>query len=296
MQSQTSDETLFTIRTLEERLQAMCNSGQLAADLHMCDGQEAIAVGICAALQPQDLVACHHRMIGWALARGVPPEPFVAELMGKATGIQGGLAGEMHMTALEYGFAHSFQLVGTVVPFAAGLAWALKHYKKSDGIVVCVFGDAAKANGQWHEGVNLAAVNKLPVLLVCENNHLAGNVPEDKYLPRPFAHSLMDSYGIPWQSLDGNNLDRMRVKAEFAVGWVRENSRPYYLECDTTRLGKHKQGMGDLRTKEEMTELAKRDPLLKLNLSDEKRREINEKVNAVIARARAAPDAIMPVL
>ena len=277
----TLQDEMLLIRVLETRLQALCDTGQLAADLHMCRGQEAVAVGVCAALSEQDLVVCHHRMISWALSRGIPLELLVAELLGKATGINGGLAGEMHMQALEYGFAHSFQLVGTVVPVAAGMAWALKNYKRNGGIAVAVFGDAATANGQFHEGLNIAATQRLPLLLVCENNHLAGNVRSEFYMPVTYAWERAKGYGIQSGWVDGNNAEGVLEFARYAIDYVRRESRPFLLECDTTRLGKHKQGQGDLRTKEEMETLALRDPLRGIVPTPEMEAEIDQIIEKV---------------
>lgn len=254
-------QQMVLIRVLELRLQALCDRGELAADLHFCCGQEAIPVGVCAALGPNDLLLTHHRMIGWALCKGVPLQLLVDELLGKETGLCQGRAGEMHLRAPEYGFLHSFQLVGTVVPVAAGVAWAMKHVKKTGGIVVAVHGDAAMANGQWHEGLNIAAVNGLPLLLVCENNGVAGNVKQEQYLPPGPIAGRARAYGIPVKTVDGNSLDEIHYGATWHLDYIRHSSKPALLECVTARLGKHKQGMGDLRSKEEMAELALRDPL-----------------------------------
>ncbi len=255
-----SDQMLL-IRALETRLQALCNSSELAADLHMNTGQEAIAVGVCAALRPTDYVVTHHRCIATAIAKGVPLELLVAELLGKDGGLNGGLSGEMALHHEPSRFLSSFQLVGTAVPVAAGVAWAVKNHRKTNDIVAVFFGDAATANGQWHEGVNLAAVQGLPLLLVCENNHLAGNVRPVDYLPVNYIAQRAAAYDIPAFTVDGNDLVQVRGMASKAVSYVRRESRPFLLECDTTRLGKHKQGQGDLRTKEEMAQLALRDPL-----------------------------------
>ena len=227
----------------------------------MSTGQEAIAVGVCAALQPQDLLVVHHRMMGWALSKGVPLDLLVAELLGHPSGICGGKGGEMHMTAMKYGLAHSFQLVGTVIPVAAGVGWALKNYKKSDGIAVAVCGDAATANGQFHEGLNIAAVNKVPMLLIVENNGLAGNVRPEYYLPCSIVERA-HGYGVTAGRVDGNHVDKVYEAVKLAAEWVREGSRPYLLECICTRLGKHKQGQGDIRPAAEIAKLALRDPLL----------------------------------
>ena len=247
---------MVLIRVLEERLQAMCDAGECTADLHLNTGQEAIPVGVCAALQPQDLVLTHHRMIAWALCKGVPLDVLVKELLH-------GAAGEMHFRAPEYGFMHSFQIVGTVVPVAAGVAWAMKE-RGSKGIVVAVCGDAATANGQFHEGMNIAAVNHLPLLLVVENNGLAGNVPLEHY--SPFAYGIAGSaraagYGVYPERADGNDVDDVRSRTIKVRDIILRKQQPALLDCHTQRLGKHKQGMGDLRSKEEMARLALQDPL-----------------------------------
>ena len=287
---------MLLIRTLETELQRLCDTGEVSADLHFSKGEEAIAVGACAALQPQDLLVVHHRMIGWSLSKGMPLDLLVAELLGKSSGVCGGKGGEMHMTALKYGLAHSFQLVGTCVPVAAGLAWAVKNYKKTNGIVMAVFGDAATSNAQWNEGMNIAAVQKVPLLLICENNGLAGNVPSPYYLPCSVVERAR-GFGITAHFVFGNHVEDVQEAVKHAAEWVRENSRPYLLDCHTTRIGKHKQGQGDMRSKEEIAALSKWDPLL----YEEKRlgidpavkaqllAEAEKEVHAAIDAARLAP-------
>ena len=253
-------EQMFRIRLLEDRLQKLCDQG-LGADLHFSKGQEAICVGVCAALRDTDYLVTHHRSIAHAVAKGVPLYPLVAEVLGKADGMNGGMAGEMHLSYPVKRFIFCFQLVGTCIPVAAGLAWAVKHHLKTDDIVVVFHGDAATANGQWHEGINLAAVQKVPLLLVCENNHLAGNVRPEHYQPVKRVIDRIGAYGIEGEALNGNDVEAVLQAAEYAVGYIRSKSRPYFLECNTTRLGRHKQGQGDLRTREEMEQLAELDPL-----------------------------------
>jgi len=255
---------MVLIRVLEEELQKLCDIGE-GADLHFSRGQEAIAVGVCAALRSTDYIVGHHRTIAHAVAKGVPLGPLVAEVLGKPNGVNGGKGGEMHINYPPARFMFSFQLVGTCVPVAAGLAWAVKIYKESDDIVVVFHGDAATANGQWHEGLNIAAVQGLPVLLICENNQLAGNVRPEHYLPPTPNHRIDErarSYGIGASRTDGNRVNNVMDVASITVDRVRTTGRPYLLECMTTRLGKHKQGQGDIRSKEELAELSKRDPLL----------------------------------
>ena len=287
---------MVLIRTMETAIQQLCDAGQ-GFDAHLSTGQEAIAVGVCAALQPQDLLVVHHRMMGWSLSKGVPLDLLVAELLGHPAGVCGGNAGEMHMVGLKYGLAHSFQLVGSAIPVAAGVGWALKNYKKSDGIVVAVCGDAATANGQFHEGLNIAAVNNVPMLLVVENNGLAGNVRPEYYQPVPHVEDRARAYGVRHSRIDGNDVRWVYNEAQEASEYVRRESRPYLLECMTTRLSKHKQGQGDIRSKEELAELALRDPLLqeerRLGLSqaqvEKLLAEAQRDVRLAIDAARSAP-------
>ena len=267
-------ETMLTIRLLEDRLQEMALQGR-GADWHFNKGQEAISVGVCAALRDTDYVATHHRSIAHAVAKGVPLRPLLKELLT-------GRAGEMHMNFPEQRFMFSWQLVGTCIPVAAGMAWAVKDYLKTDDIIVVFHGDAATANGQWHEGMNLAAVQQLPILFVCENNHIAGNVRPEHYQPVATVSERVVGYGIETALVDGNDVELVQAAAERIVEWVRKEQRPYFLECDTTRLGRHKQGMGDLRSKEEMKTLALRDPLRNIMVAPERWAAIQEEIDGII--------------
>ena len=254
-------QRMLVIRCLENKLQELCNTGVIKADLHFSTGQEAIPVGVCAALRDTDYVVTHHRTIAHAVAKGIPLVPLIAELVGNPDGLNGGRAGEMHLSCPDKRFMFCWQLVGTCLPVAAGLAWAVKRYLKTDDIVVVFHGDAATANGQWHEGLNLAAVQKVPLLLVCENNRLAGNVGPEHYLPVTQVAERAAGYGVEARTIDGNQVDEVLAAAREAAAYVRGNSRPFLLECMTGRLGKHKQGQGDLRSPAELERLAARDPL-----------------------------------
>ena len=281
---QTLQEQMLLIRTVEDRLQALCLEG-LAGDLHFSRGQEAIAVGVCAAMRPTDYLVTHHRTIAHAIAKGVPLEPLLAEILGKSNGLNGGMAGEMHLSHPASRFMFCWQLVGTCVPVAAGLAWAVKNHLKTDDVVVCFHGDAATANGQWHEGVNIAAVQHLPLLLVCENNHLAGNVRPKHYQPVGSVQQRMEGYGLSGITVDGNDIEEVREQAEIALRIVRRFGKPYMLECDTTRLGRHKQGQGDLRSKEEIAKLSEWDPLRDVTL--EERKAVEARVTEIIQKVQA---------
>ena len=284
---------MLTIRLLEDELQKLCNLGE-AGDLHFNKGQEAIAVGACSALETTDYIVVHHRTIAHAIAKGVPLHPLVAEILGKSTGVCGGRAGEMHLSYPSVRFMFSFQLVGTCVPVAAGLAWAVKRFRKSGDVVAVFHGDAATSNAQWHEGLNMAAVLGVPLLLLCENNGLAGNVPASYYLPTLTVAERALGYGIKANRVDGNRVNEVFNAVKEASEQVREESRPFLLELCTTRLSCHKQGQRDIRSKEELEELAKRDPLLleerRLGLSEETKNQLRsslqQEVSAVIYQAR----------
>lgn len=287
---------LLTIRLLEERLQELCYLGE-AGDLHFNKGQEAISVGVCAALNQNDYIVTHHRTIAHAIAKGMPLKPLVAELLGKATGINGGVAGEMHFTYPEVRYMFTFQLVGTCLPVAAGLAWAVKNYLNEPSIVACFFGDATSSNAQAHEGLSIASVRKAPLLLICENNGVAGNIRKEFYLPTKTVAERAAGYGVKSCTIDGNRLPLIIETVTEAAKYVRENSRPYLIEMDTTRLSWHKQGMPDARSKEELSELAKRDPLsyeesrlnIQTSLKQELTKSISAEIEAAIESARAAP-------
>lgn len=285
-------EQMLLIRLVETKLQELCREGK-AGDLHFSTGQEAISVGVMAALRENDYVVAHHRTISHAIARGVPLKPLLAEILGKAEGINGGLAGEMHLSYLPKHFMFSFQLVGTCISVAAGIAWGVKNYYKTDDIVVVFHGDAATANGQFHEGLTIAAVNRLPLLLICENNHLAGNVTPEYYLPTSITERAR-GYGIQAMSVDGNNLTAVLNAAVEAVAYVRSQSRPFLLECDTTRLGLHKQGQGDIRTKEERAELALRDPLRSVSFEPDVRERLQAEIDKIIEDVLKSADPRLP--
>ena len=245
---------------VEQWLEAMCRKGE-AGDLHLSRGQEAISVGVMGALRPSDWVVAHHRTISHAIARGVDLRALLAEVLGKRTGLCGGRAGEMHLHDDRTRFAFSFQLVGTCLPVAVGLAWAQRYHHRTDDVVACFFGDAATSNGVVHEGLTIAAVRDVPLLLVCENNGRAGNVTAEHYMPTRTVAERMRGYGIGAETVDGNDLVEVREMATRLVAYAREQSRPMMLECRTERLAPHKMGQGDSRTKAEMEDASRGDPI-----------------------------------
>ncbi|HEV2139033.1 MAG TPA: thiamine pyrophosphate-dependent dehydrogenase E1 component subunit alpha [Nitrososphaerales archaeon] len=291
-------EKMVLIRTLETNLLQLAESTGEISDLHLSRGQEAISVGVCSALRPDDYMVTHHRTIAHSIAKGMPLQPLIDEILGRATGVCGGKANEMHIRSLEIGYMFSFQLVGTAVPVAAGIAWASRYVKKEDKIVVLFVGDASTGNGQFLEGMNAAAIRKVPLLVVIEDNHLAGNITPNYYFPdNAGIEDRFSAFGIDSVRIDGNKIDEVIRHANEAADTIRTSSRPFGLICDTTRLLMHKIGQGDVRTPEQIAQLARRDPIVylerKLGISESQKMEAENvaqsSVNKAIDSAHKAP-------
>ncbi len=292
---------MLTIRLLEEELQRLCYTGE-ASDLHFNKGQEAITVGACAALSPTDYIVTHHRTIAHSISKGVPMKELISELLGYSTGHNHGISGEMHIQDSRYRYMFAFQLVGTCVSVAAGVAWAVKYFQEEKDIVALFIGDASSGNAQFHEGMNIAAVQKVPLLILVENNGLAGNVRKEVYLP---VNNVIDrglAYGIQGTKVDGNKIEEVVKAVRIGAETVRRNSFPFMVEFDTTRLCWHKQGQRDARSAEEIAELTKRDPLLwtqkRLKISQEDRAkltsEITQEIQDALSYARNSSKPILP--
>lgn len=285
-------EKIVRIRVLEIKLQGYCDMG-LAGDLHFNKGQEAISVGVCSVLKDTDYIVTHHRTIAHQIAKGAELEPLIAELLGKRTGVNGGKAGEMHISDPKIRHAFSFQLVGTCIPVAAGLAWALKNHHRTDDIVTVFFGDAASSNGQFHEGLNLAAIREVPLLMICENNHLAGNIKPNFYMASDSVTDQTMGHNITFNQVDGNEIEDVIAATEEAVKFVRTHKLPFLLECMTERLSWHKQGQRDIRSREELFELSKREPVKRLSDKfpgkyQEIETRINRELNAILEKVETA--------
>jgi TPP-dependent pyruvate/acetoin dehydrogenase alpha subunit len=281
---------MVLIRTLETALLQLAESTGEVSDLHLNRGEEAISLGVCSVLRPDDYMVTHHRTIAHSIAKGMPLQPLVDEILGRATGICGGKANEMHIRSPEIGYLFSFQLVGTAVPVATGIAWASKYVKREDRVVALFVGDASTANAQFLEGLNAAAIRKVPLLVVIEDNHLAGNITPDYYFPdNAGIKDRFSAFGISSRGIDGNKIDEVVRHAEEAVNAVRSSSRPFGLICDTTRLLMHKIGQRDVRRPDQIAELAKRDPILylenKLGLGEREKTEVRADAESRVTRA-----------
>jgi 2-oxoisovalerate dehydrogenase E1 component len=249
-------------RTLELELIKLFKEGK-GFDLHPNIGQEAISVGVCNVLGPQDYSVCTHRSVTHAIARDVPLKPLVCELLGRKNGLVKGIAGEMHLSYPEKRFMFAFQQVGTHTPVAAGIAWASKYVKKEkDVITACFIGDASTGNGQFYEGMQLACLKELPLLIIVENNGLAGNITPNYYQPTESVRDRVEGYPMGRSFCQGWNIDEVITEAQRARNWIIENQRPYLLECYCFRGSKHKLAQGDMRSQKEIDEgMEKYDPL-----------------------------------
>ena len=245
--------SMLLIRRVEERLARSHQQGLIHGACHTYVGQEAIASGVCAHLDAGDAVFSTHRGHGHALAKGMDPGRLMAELYGRETGCSRGRGGSMHLFEPEIGMMGTSGIVGPCILQAAGAGYSFR-LAKSPHVGVAFFGDGAVNNGAFHEGLNMAAIWRLPVLFVCENNRFATEVPFDAVAGNPDVAARGGAYGIPSVALDGNDVLAIASAAAEAVQRAREGGGPTLLECRTYRTRAHAEGMGDFtyRTREEV--------------------------------------------
>lgn len=290
--------SLVLIRRSEERLSKMFADGEVPGFIHLSIGQEAVSAGVMSALTPQDTIASTHRGHGHAIAKGLSLDGFFAELLARETGLCRGRGGSMHVADMSVGMLGANGIVGAGASIALGSALAHKT-QKSDAIAVAFFGDGALAEGLMHECFNMAALWKLPLLFVCENNGWGEFLPTSKQL----AFTLKDlaaAYRIPHVAIDGNDVAVVAEHAARIVAEVRRDG-PRLLECMTTRVRGHFEGDAQkYRDADELAGLSARDPLevtagqLKAlgvgesalaDIAD----EIAARIEAAVEAARAAP-------
>lgn len=278
---------MLVIRRCEEQLVKAYQAGMIYGGCHTYIGEEAIAVGVCAHLRPDDVVLSTHRGHGHALAKGVTPRELIAEVLGKATGCCGGRGGSMHLFKPETGLLGTTGIVGPGILLGAGAGYTFS-LQGTDQVSVAFFGDGAVNNGAFHEGVNLATTWQLPVVFVCENNLYATEVPFDEATNNPNVASRGPAYGLPGVEVDGNDVLAVYEAAGQAVTRARSGGGPTLLECKTYRYRPHAEGMRDTgyRTAEEIEEWRKQDPIEAFAqvLEDEKAvtREEVDQINAEI--------------
>jgi len=229
---------MVLIRRFEEKVRLLFLEGVMPGTIHQCDGQEACAVGVCSALQPDDVITSTHRPHGHAIARGLPVADIMSELFGKVTGCCRGKGGSMHIGDLSGGMIPAIATVGSSIPLAAGAALAFKLRAESH-VAVCFFGDGATNEGAFHEGVNLASIWSLPVVFVCENNLYGASTPVRQVMRVENVADRLSAYGLTGQIADGNDVLAVREAAGQAVDQARSGNGPAFLELKTYRLCGH---------------------------------------------------------
>lgn len=256
---------MLKLREFESKVQELYRGGKLPGFVHLYTGEEAVATGVCAPLQPNDLIYSTHRGHGHALAKGVPAREVMAELWGKVTGCSGGRGGSMHMYAPEYGFMGTNGIVGAGIPLATGSALSAQ-LRKSGQVTVTFFGDGAVNSGSFHESLNFGAVWNLPVIYVCENNLYATEMAFRRATKNTSVASRAAAYCMPGIEVDGNDVMAVYETAGTAIDRARSGGGPTLIECKTYRIVGHHEGDPgtDYRTKEEVASWKRRCPIATL--------------------------------
>jgi acetoin:2,6-dichlorophenolindophenol oxidoreductase subunit alpha len=296
-------QQMAVIRATEQAAQDLFLAGLVKGTTHLAAGHEAVAVGASAALRPDDYVFATYRGHHHAIARGASPESCLAELMSKATGICKAKGGSMHLTKADSGMLGSYAIVGAHLPMAAGAAWSAQ-LRGTEQVAVAFFGDGATNIGAFHEALNLAAVWRLPVLFICENNFYMEYTPIGAVtsVPNPAADRA-GAHNLPAEVIDGNDVLVVRDAVRRAADRARAGDGPTVLEAQTYRhFGHSRTDPATYRPEDEVRRWMERDPLAvtrdqlaELGLSDHAVLEADERaarvVSAAIEAAKAAPPA-----
>jgi acetoin:2,6-dichlorophenolindophenol oxidoreductase subunit alpha len=296
-------EDMAVIRATEKAAYDLFMSGLVKGTTHLASGQEAVAVGASAALRPDDYVFATYRGHHHAMARGATPEACLAELMSRATGLCGGKGGSMHLTSAQHNMLGSYAIVGSHLPIACGAAWSAK-LRGSDQVAVAFFGDGATNIGAFHEALNLAAVWRLPVLFVCENNLYMEYTPINSVTAvRQPAADRAPAYDLPAELVDGNDVVAVLQTVSRAAARARTGGGPTVIEALTYRhYGHSRADPASYRPKEEVDAWLARDPLTLLAerlkargvgeaTVSEARGRAQELVAKAVEAAKAAPPA-----
>jgi TPP-dependent pyruvate/acetoin dehydrogenase alpha subunit len=250
---------MLLIRKFETAMHRLFLKGEVHGTTHLYAGQEASAVGVCMSLEPDDYVTGTYRGHGHALAKGTAPEPLIAEMLGRVTGVCGGRAGSMNVIDLASGLVGCYGIVGGSIAAAVGAGLSAARQGR---VAVCFFGDGAANQAYFHECMNMAAVMKLPVVFVCENNLYAEFTPMGDATAGADIAGRARGYGMPSAAVDGNDVWAVSDAAADAVARARAGGGPTLLECRTYRhYGHSKSDPAPYRSKEEVEEWLERDPL-----------------------------------
>lgn len=253
--------TMYRIRAFEEKVDELFMQGQMHGTTHLSIGQEAVAVGALYALKPDDYITSTHRGHGHCIAKGADISLMMAELLGKETGYCRGRGGSMHIADVKTGNLGANGIVAGGMPIAAGVGLSMKM-QGTDRLCLCLFGDGATNEGSFHESLNLAAAWNLPVLFLCENNQYGMSMSTQKAMRNETVVQRADSYGIPGEQVDGNDVLAVYATVSAAAQRARSDSGPTLIECRTYRHKGHAKSDQNLyRTRDEIREWQKRDPI-----------------------------------
>jgi pyruvate dehydrogenase E1 component alpha subunit len=253
---------MVRIRTFEERVAKEFEMGNIPGFVHLYVGEEAVATGTCANLRPDDYITSTHRGHGHLIAKGGKTDRMMAELYGKKTGYNKGKGGSMHIADMDIGILGANGIVGGGISIAAGAALSAQM-RGTDQVAICFFGDGANNRGTFHEGINLAACWRLPVVYILENNQYAIDTFIAESCKLANLSDRAKGYGIPGKTVDGNDVLAVYEAVGKAVARARKGQGPTLIECKTYRHYSHAQGDTQIyyRTKEELEDWNKRDPI-----------------------------------
>ncbi len=287
---------MLLIRRFEERVYHLFLEGEIPGTLHQYQGQEAVAVGVCDVLRPDDWITSTHRPHGHALAKGVSTRAALAELYGKETGCCRGRGGSMHLGDLDAGMLPAIAIVGGGNTVVTGIGLAFK-LQRTDRVAVCFFGEGAVSEGAFHEGLNFAVLQRLPVVFVCENNLYGASTPFHRVSPVGDVVDRAPAYGVPGRIADGMDVLAVRDAAAEAADRARAGDGPTLLECKTYRFTGHSRSDArGYRSREEEAEWQARDPIPRLRAelaeADAARIELDveAELDDAVEFARASPD------
>jgi pyruvate dehydrogenase E1 component alpha subunit len=254
-------ERMLEIREFEDQIIPIFAAGLARGSTHLCQGQEALAVGLASVLRDTDVVAATYRGHGIALALGLTPESVLGEIMGKANGCCGGVGGTMHLCDMSVGFLPTSAIVGAGIPIATGAALAFQS-QGIDSVGVAVFGDGATNIGAFHEGLNLASIWKLPVIFICDNNVYGEYSRIHTTTPIEDLHMRAESYNMPHFALDGMDISAVQAGITKAVERARTGGGPTLIEAKTYRFSGHSRTDQALyRPAGELEKWLERDPI-----------------------------------
>ena len=295
-------KTMLRIRRAEEAIAHMVENGEACCPCHLSIGQEAIAAGVCAALDASDTIWGGHRSHGHYLAKGGSLEGLFAEVLGRNTGCAGGRGGSMHLSAIQHGVPGTVPIVAGTIPLAAGAALAYKM-RSERRVAVAFFGDGALEEGSVHETLNLAALYRLPMVFVCENNLYASHLHWSERRLKDNLDQAGAFHSVPGTRVDGNDVEGVYDAARLAVMRARTGAGPSFLECRTFRWRGHVGASSDedvgVRRGGELAEWLLRDPLartedrLTTDLArhlERHRAAVDEEIRLALESARTGPE------